>query len=295
LLKVNHYSNVLPGLKNLSPIVLNLSRSLNQQGNKSKILSTINDNSFSDVNFYHFGGIRSYLKFLKYKSKSVLNIPVFHGTDLHGFSKDLGFVNKLKVKANFFFNLRLIKKSDFFFIVSNSLLKYVPDRYKHKAYIINLGVDLIPINNVKSLNIIKKKKVVAFVNNNSRGLKNSKLAYDYCLKNNLILKELKGLKYDDFLKKLAECEFLLITSFAEGSPNVLKESILLGVNPITVSVGDCNQIVNRFGGKIIDFNSNLIKECHADIKYSFEDYLSMKKANNILIDVIKINLNMNNE
>ncbi|MAW08500.1 MAG: hypothetical protein CME61_09520 [Halobacteriovoraceae bacterium] len=294
MLKVNHYSNVIPSLKNLSPIVYNLSRSLNQHVNKSKIFSTINSDSFSDVNFYHFGGIWSYLNFIKYKNKTVLNVPVFHGTDLHGFSKDLSIVNKLKVKVNFLFNLRLMKKSDFFFIVSNSLLKHVPNRYKHKAYVINLGVDLMPINNVKSLNIIKKKKVVAFVNNNSREIKNSKLAYDYCLKNNLILKELKSLKYDDFLKKLAECQFLLITSFAEGSPNVLKESILLGVKPITVSVGDCNQIVNRFGGKIIDFNGNLVKECTSNKKYSLEDYISMKKANNILIDIIKINLNLKN-
>jgi hypothetical protein len=291
LLVINHFSRVVPGKKNLSPIVLNLSNSINQLKSEVKILSTINRQLPSEVNFYHFGGVWSYIKFLKYNNKSSLNIPVFHGTDLHNYTRDLNFFNKLKAKFNYLANLELIRRSSFFYIVSGSLLQYVPNRYKHKSHILNLGVFMAPIHQVISMNIQKKVNLVAFVNNNSRGLKNIKLANEYCLNHDLEITEIVDLPYKQFLKKLAECQYLIITSLAEGSPNVLKEAILLGVTPIVVNVGDCKEIINRFGGILIDYSGKLIKIFNVNSDYDAEKYLSMDKTSNLLLNRIILTLN----
>lgn len=291
MLVINHFSKVVPGKKNLSPIVLNLSNSINQLKFKVKIISIINGQQPSEVNLYHFGGVWSYIKFLKYNKKASLNIPVFHGTDLHNYTKDLNFFNKLKAKFNYLANLELIRRCSFFYIVSGSLLQYVPNRYKHKSHILNLGVFMDPIHYVISLNIEKKENLVAFVNNNSRGLKNKELALRYCLNHDLEITEIVGLPYEQFLKKLAECQYLIITSFAEGSPNVLKEAILLGITPIVVNVGDCKEIIKRFGGILIDYSGKLIKNFKVNSDYDAEKYLSMDKTSKLLLNNIILNLN----
>ncbi len=170
-------------------------------------------------------------------------------------------------------------------VVSNSLFKFVPNRFKAKTSILFLGVD-------ENLNVFNKQKkkinFASFVNNNNRGLKNidlaNSIAYNYKLK----LNTLQGLDYKSFIKELSYSSHIIISSFAEGSPNVLKEAIILNVNPIVVDVGDCKDIIERYGGILVDYNSNLLKKYDGQKKYTIK-YLSLERTVNQLKYFIKIN------
>ena len=61
-----------------------------------------------------------------------------------------------------------------------------------------------------------------------------------------------------------------ISSFQEGSPNVLKEAIAHGIKVFTVDVGDSKSNILRFGGTLIDYNSEILNEFNPNKKYTIE-------------------------
>ena len=279
-LNINHHSRVFPtSNKPMSPIIKNLNHSANS---KDCVISNINGTDDYDISFYHFGGLAMLLKRLFAKSK--IHVVVFHGTDLHRFNKDLSFLNRIKEYLNWVSNKLLMKYCDEIMIVSKSLFEFIPDKFKLKTSILFLGVD--KINSYS--NIFKKNssKTIAFVNNNLRGVKNKKLAETFSLKNELILKELNGLKYKDFLKELNSSNYLIITSFKEGSPNVVKEALVLGTEVITVDVGDCKSLIERFGGTLINYSGIVEKKFEAQNNSYNEDYLSINRSINMIKNIV---------
>lgn len=277
---INNFSRVIPSKnKNLSPIVLNL----NDQINKLSGVYNSEINSCGEINLYHFGGLWNLFNFLKnlFLNKKSKDIIFFHGTDLHFYINDLSFLNKTKAFLNRISNYILMYYSDSIFIVSNSLLEFIPNNFKTKTFIINLGVDNLIIKNIKDP-FIEKKQEISFVNNNNRKLKNYPLAKYYSKTNNLNLNNFHNLNYLDFLKELNKNKYIIITSFQEGSPNVLKEAILLDVIPIAVNVGDCKDIIERFGGIIINYNGELINQILPNQSYNKEKYLSIEKTIKVL-------------
>ena len=285
-MNINHFSRVVPGKKNLSPIVLNISESLNKDFDG--INSTINS-KYGDVNIYHFGGIWNLINFFRYQKYASLNILFLHGTDIHNYTKDLSIINKLKSILNFFSNYVLMEMCCEICLVSNSLYKFIPHRHKNKVHVLNLGIDLEKLHSIKK-NMLTKNSV-AFINNNNRKIKNKPLAKKFCAKSKLDFQELGGLTYSNFLAKLSTFENIIITSFQEGSPNTLKESIFFGLNPFVVDVGDCKDLIERFGGTLIDYDANKVQVFSKKNRYEKDTYLSIKKTSSHLLIIIQNKIN----
>lgn len=274
---IANYSNVIQTNKSqLSPVINHLDKNLN----KKNLKSYVNPDFKSDLNLYHFGGVNSLIKFIKNKFlyKNIIHVPIFHGTDLHKYSKDFNFLNRLKVELNFVANIILIYFCDYTYIVSENLLRKIPYFLRKKVRILSLGVDSQIIKKA-----VKKRGTVAFVNNNLRGIKNKNLAYLFCKKNDLNLIELSRLSHQNFLKKISSSEFLILTSFEEGSPNVIKEAILSNTKIITVDVGDALSQVSRFGGRLIDYNGKTIKIFEKSNNYSF-NYLDISNTTSQIVN-----------
>lgn len=65
----------------------------------------------------------------------------------------------------------------------------------------------------------------------------------------------------------SKSEFLISTSLTEGFPNVIAESMSLGVTPIYTDVGDSKNIANNFGVMIRSFNP---ESMHSSLVMAFE-------------------------
>jgi hypothetical protein len=267
MVEYNHISRVVPGTKNMSPIVSLIVDGIVKMGAQAKL----NSRERALKVFLHFGGI-----YMLYKYWSVKGIDktcvVFHGTDLHGFIQDLSFSQRLKYRLNSFSNRILMVLCDEILVVSNSLLEFVPMKHMTKTSVLFLGVDC---NRVRNVNKLKKQDVFGFVDNNNRRIKNPDLAYNYGRTAKTPILRLSGYDHKEFLSILSSCNRgLLITSFQEASPNVLKEAVLLGLEVTCVEVGDCLDIMKRFGGNLISYDGVLVDKYEPSPSYS-SIYLSI--------------------
>ncbi|MCQ2344349.1 MAG: glycosyltransferase [Paludibacteraceae bacterium] len=74
---------------------------------------------------------------------------------------------------------------------------------------------------------------------------------------NVQLIELKGYSRDEVFSLLYSCDALLMTSFTEGSPQIIKEAMVCGCPIVSVGVGDVMEIISNLDGCYIsDRNSN---------------------------------------
>jgi hypothetical protein len=267
MVEYNHLTRVVPGKKNMSPIV----SLIVDQTVKTGTLAKLNSRDKALTVFLHFGGIYMLYKywFVKGVDKTCV---VFHGTDLHGYVQDFSFAQRLKYRLNSISNRILMILCDEIFVVSNSLLEFVPMRFMTKTSVLFLGVDF---NSVGSANNSLKQDVFGFVDNNNRRIKNPDLAYSYGKNSKSDILRLSGYEHKEFLSILSSCNRgLLVTSFQEASPNVLKEALILGLEVTCVEVGDCLDIMKRFGGNLINYDGDLVDKYEPSPAYSLI-YLSI--------------------
>lgn len=267
MLDYNHLSRVIPGKKKMSPVVRLIVNKLVNSGS----VAEVNSSQKARIVYLHFGGAYMLLKYLVNRGKEK-TIVVFHGTDLHGYIQDFTIMKKMRYRLNSWSNYLLMFLCDDIYVVSNSLLQFVPMKYVPKTSILFLGVDFDAVRlSVKP----EKLDLFAFVDNNNRGIKNYDLARDYAKATGSGLLRLTGLEHGEFLSALSSCNRgLIITSFQEASPNVLKESLALGVKVTCVNVGDCLDIIQRFGGRFIGYDGASLQDYESLPSYSLS-YLSL--------------------
>lgn len=258
---------MIPGKKSLSPIISIIVRHLIKHGADAKI----NGKEKARIVYLHFGGIFMLYKYFVARGKEK-TIIVFHGTDLHGYVVDFSFFEKLKYLLNSWSNYALMYLCDEIYVVSNSLIHFIPLRYMIKTSVLFLGVDC---DKVRLFQNKDERNSFGFVDNNNRGIKNAHLAYNYAMNQKSNILRLSGYEHREFLSLLSSCKRgLLITSFQEGSPNVLKEALILGLEVTCVDVGDCLHMMRRFGGKLISYNGELLHEYESLPSYSLS-YMSI--------------------
>ena len=87
-------------------------------------------------------------------------------------------------------------------------------------------------------------------------VKNAPLAQASCaLLPNVELLELSGYRREEVALLMNACDALLMTSFSEGSPQVIKEALATGLPIVSVDVGDVNEIIGDTNvGTIVDRN-----------------------------------------
>lgn len=146
--------------------------------------------------------------------------------------------------------------------VSGALMKKAGD--PKNAYVIPCGIDtdlFMPIEKKlakKQLNLEDNKKYILFSSNFDNPVKNFELARSSIAKLNLEgieVLELKGLSRDEVALTMNAAEVLLMTSFSEGSPQVVKEALACNLPVISTDVGDvADQLEGIANSYIVPFD-----------------------------------------
>lgn len=152
---------------------------------------------------------------------------------------------------------------------------------KRKYTLLPCGIDLSDLQLTeksearKRMGLEANRHYVLFAGAFDNEVKNAPLAKQAVAllqDDNLVLLELKGYSRDEVTLLMCAVDVLLMTSFTEGSPQVIKEALACGCPIVSVDVGDVKERVKEIEGCFVDETrepealSGLLKEALA-----FED------------------------
>ncbi|MFW9876095.1 MAG: glycosyltransferase family 4 protein [Candidatus Thorarchaeota archaeon] len=204
-----------------------------------------------DIIHAHYGLCGIIACFSKRRETLVVS---FMGDDLIGENKMDGsytLTGKLQI---------LINKVFIHFCFDGIIVKSLQMKNLLKANNVNIipnGVDFnlfFPIDKIESkkyLGLNMKKKYILFVGNKDRPEKNFKLAKDAIdlLKDrNIKLLIVENIPYEKLNFYYNSAELLLLTSFHEGSPNVIKEAMACNCPIVSTEVGDVKEVTGSTVG-----------------------------------------------
>ena len=204
-----------------------------------------------DVIHAHYGSSALVAFFGIKKEKLVVS---FMGDDLVGSndsdgritkrSKILIYVNKFFAKYFYHFNI----------VKSNEMLKVI-DFYNSK--VISNGIDFdcfYEINKDIAKFFLEERidiKKVLFCSNPSRPEKNyslAKKAIDILDDRTIELKYIDGIDQKELIYHYNSSDCVLLTSFHEGSPNVIKETMACNIPIVSTNVGDVKEVIGKTKG-----------------------------------------------
>lgn len=262
-----------------------------------------------DVLHVHFGGIYTLVLCFFLIGVRCKKVITFHGTDIHakGIKSAKSYITKIKIKFNQWSSFCCIALYDKVGFVSDSMIPYVPNRLKNKfskkLFVQKLGVDYNVFKIENKLDSQKKLgleygKYVLFSDVSNTPIKRRDIA-------KAIAERLPGYKLLIMCQVLPDlvptyinaCEFLLLTSDEEGSPNIIRECLSLNKPVFSVNVGDAaEQISGLQNSAIISRNpieasililekigkknnedSRLIKQPLIDLNYLIKDIVEIYK------------------
>lgn len=253
-----------------------------------------------NVNFEYFGvvgkGIGGYLKNirqLKIKIKEFRpdvihahyglcgllaniqrTVPVV--TSYHGSDINIPSVRRLSKIA--------IRLSKFNIFVSRETKNLVPS--KGNSALIPCGIDLNLYDSLER-SIVRKKyhfgeneQLVLFAGAFDNPVKNSKLAKDaVSLLPNVKLIELKGYTRQQVIELMYAVDVFLMTSFSEGSPQVIKEAMACNKPIVSTNVGDVEWVFGNTDGCYIC--SYEPQSCATKIKQALDFSINNKVTNGL--------------
>lgn len=230
-------------------------------------LKTIRKNAKnSDIIHIHFGGLYALAIWLFLIGVRKPKLITFHGTDIHAkaIKTEKSILSKVKIKLNQYASFLSILAFDRIGFVAKEMECYVPgwfkSKLKKKLFVQSLGVDyklFQPMNTEaarKALGL-EEKKYALFSTISQSNIKRQDIA-DAIVKelgNDYKLLVMCGIKPTDVPVYINACDFLLLTSDEEGSPNIIRECLALNKPIFSVNVGDAAQQIDGLS------NSSLIE------------------------------------
>jgi glycosyltransferase involved in cell wall biosynthesis len=139
--------------------------------------------------------------------------------------------------------------------VSNKTLEIANP--KNKYTLLPCGIDLTDLQLTerreakRQINLSENKKYILFAGAFDNAVKNAPLAKDVVSliqDNNVDLLELKGYSREEVTLLMCAADVFLMTSFSEGSPQVIKEAMACGCPIVSVDVGDVQERVEGVDG-----------------------------------------------
>ena len=202
---------------------------------------------------------------------SFMGSDLYGKIDKYGRRKMFGIVNYLISKFIQLFVKKIIVKSQ-------NLADYI--YLKKKMEIIPNGVDFQifkPLSKKISRNKLKlslTKKYILFIGNKENDRKNFTLLKN-CLKdfekdNIYLIPNKYPISVDEVVTNLNATDTLVLTSFYEGSPNIIKEAMACNCPIVSVDVGDVkDNIINTNGCYLSGYNKfDLIKKIKLSIAFN---------------------------
>jgi glycosyltransferase involved in cell wall biosynthesis len=199
-----------------------------------------------DLIHAHFG-LSGLLACLQRKKPVVIT---FHGSDGH--VPQVRFLSKIAARI-----------SQFNIFVSRTINKLIFENRRDS--IIPCGINLEAFYPIEmktareKLNMDIEKEYILFASNFSNKIKNAQLAFSALEKlgNGCELIELKDKGREEVNLLLNACNFLLLTSLSEGSPQIIKEAMACNCPIVSTDVGDVREVINDTEGCYITlFDSN---------------------------------------
>jgi glycosyltransferase involved in cell wall biosynthesis len=171
-------------------------------------------------------------------------VTTYHGTD----------INNDKV---FRFSKISIKLSAFNIFVSEK--NKLKAKQTTRQAVIPCGVDIALFKRQEKgiarerLGFSENEKIILFAGAFENKVKNARLAHQAVslMGNNIRLIELKGYSRNEVALLMSAADTLLMTSFTEGSPQVVKEALSSDCPVVSVDVGDVGEILNEIPGCFI--------------------------------------------
>lgn len=173
-------------------------------------------------------------------------IPII--ASLMGSDAKMGIFWRLIIQLNAFFFWKAV-------IVKSNKMK--AELGLNQGCVIPNGVDLSkfkPCEKEKAntrVNLSQKKKYISFISNPSRFEKNFDLAkksIELIKDENLILNTVFDKTHDEISEYLNSTDLLILTSFWEGSPNVIKEAMACNAPIVSTDVGDVKWVIGNTEG-----------------------------------------------
>ncbi len=162
-------------------------------------------------------------------------VTTYHGSDIND-------------KSVLRFSRMAICLSAWNVFVSTKTLEIAKPKRKHS--LIPCGIDLSDLQLTdksaarQKMNLSAEKKYVLFAGAFDNKVKNAPLAKEVVSllrDNNVELLELKGYSRDEVTLLMCAADAFLMTSFTEGSPQVVKEALACGCPIVSVDVGDVKE------------------------------------------------------
>lgn len=208
----------------------------------------------ADLIHIQFGGIYALLVWISLIGIRKPKLLTFHGTDIH--AKEILTTKSIKVKLKIWLNQKASFLSFFLFdrlgVVSETLIDYIPQwiykKCQNKIFFQPLGVDydmFTPMEKKEACKVlgIEEKKYALFSDKSGTKLKRKDIAVEIVkeLGEEFELLVMCGVKPSEVPFYINACEFVLLTSDQEGSPNIIREALALNKPVFSVDVGDVRQ------------------------------------------------------
>lgn len=218
----------------------------------------------NDIIHIQFGGLYAFLIWFCLIGLKMPKLLTFHGTDIH--AKEIKTTKSKLVKLKIWLNQKTsfccVLIYDRLGFVANTLFDYVPtwitNKYKDKFFVQSLGVDYKMFKFIDKAEACKQlgleeRKYVLFSDKSNTILKRRDIA-------EAIIKELGqcyellimcGVKPSEVPAYINACDFVILTSDEEGSPNITREALSLNKRVFSVDVGDVKQQLNGLKNSVI--------------------------------------------
>ncbi len=181
-------------------------------------------------------------------------ITSFMGDDIVGSNREDGsitLISKVFALVNIFLGRFIYDRS---IVKSKEMLARSGTR---NFLLIPNGVNLQKFKTIEKqvarekLNIPLDQKLLIFVSNPDRVEKNFLLSQQACeilKEKNIVLKPVFHKSIDELVLFYAAADVMVMTSFHEGSPNVIKEALACGIPAVSTDVGDVKWIFGEEPG-----------------------------------------------
>ncbi len=184
-----------------------------------------------------------------YSSKTPI-ITTFHGSDIQGHVKGNGTIT-LKGKLMMLVSRISASLSSVNIFVSSRLTKNIPKKVLNRSFIIPMGYNsnlFKPSSKSKArfqLGLDQNVKYMLFAGNYSKSVKGFPLAIKVInsLDESYELIKLDYASHKEMVNYMNASDVLLMTSYQEGAPVIIKEALACNLPVISTDVGDVKEVI----------------------------------------------------